>query len=33
MKSVDVALRDTVSGCGRVGVAVGLDDLRGFFQP
>ena len=33
MKSVDVALRDTVSGCGRVGVVVGLDDIRGLFQP
>jgi len=33
MKSVDVALMDTVCGCGWVGAAVGLDDLRGLFQP
>ena len=29
----DVALRDTVSGCGSDGLAVGLDDLSGLFQP
>ena len=30
---VDVALRDMVSGQGGEGLAVGLDDLRGLFQP
>jgi len=30
---VDVALRDTVSGHGGDGPALGLDDLRGLFQP
>jgi len=30
---VDVALRDVVSGHGGDGSAVGLDDIRGFFQP
>jgi len=29
---VDVALRDTVSGHGRDGLAVGPDDFRGLFQ-
>ena len=28
---VDVALRDMASGCGRDGLMVGIDDLRGFF--
>ena len=28
-----VALRDTVSGHGGDGLMVGLDDLRGLFQP
>ena len=31
--SVDVALRDVVSGHGGGGLLVGLDDLRGLFQP
>ena len=30
---VDVARRDVVSGCGRDGLVVGLDDLRDLFQP
>jgi len=30
---VDVALRDVVSGCGAGGLVVGLDGLRGLFQP
>ena len=30
---VDVALRDVGSGCGGGGLTVGLDDLRGLFQP
>ena len=30
---VDVALRDMVSGHGGDGLMVGLDDLRGLFQP
>ena len=30
---VDVALRDVVSGHGGDGLAVGLDDLSGLFQP
>jgi len=30
---VDVALRDVVSECGGEGMMVGLDDLRGLFQP
>ena len=30
---VDVALRDTVRGCGGGGLMVGLDNLRGLFQP
>jgi len=30
---VDVAPRDTISGHGRDGLMVGLDDLRGLFQP
>ena len=29
---VDVALRDVVSGHGRGGLLVGLDDLGGLFQ-
>ena len=29
----DVALRDVVSGHGEGGLMVGLDDLRGLFQP
>jgi len=29
----DVALRDVVSGHGRDGLMVGLDDLSGVFQP
>ena len=32
-KQVDVALRDVVSGHGGGGLMVGLDDLRGLFQP
>ena len=32
-KHVDVALRDTVIGQGGDGLMVGLDDLRGLFQP
>jgi len=31
--SVDVALRDAVSGHGGDGLLVGLGDLRGVFQP
>jgi len=31
--SVDVALRDMVSGHGGDGLMVGLVDLRGLFQP
>jgi len=30
---VDVTLRDMVSGHGGVGLTVGLNDLRGLFQP
>jgi len=30
---VDVALGDVVSGHGGGGLTVGLDDLRGLFQP
>ena len=30
---VDVALRDMVRGHGGDGLIVGLDDLRGLFQP
>jgi len=30
---VDLALRNTVSGHGEEGLTVGLDDLRGLFQP
>ena len=30
---VDVALRDVGSGHGGDGLAVGLNDLRGLFQP
>jgi len=30
---VDVALRDVVSGHGGGGLMIGLDDLRGPFQP
>ena len=30
---VDMALRDVVSGHGGGGLVVGLDDLRGLFQP
>ena len=30
---VDVALRDVVSGHGGGGLTVGLEDLRGLFQP
>ena len=30
---VDVALKDVVSGHGGGGLEVGLDDLRGLFQP
>ena len=30
---VDVALRDVVSGHGGGGLMIGLDDLRGLFQP
>jgi len=30
---VDVALRDVVSGHGRDGLMVGLNDLGGLFQP
>ena len=30
---VDVALRDVVSGHGGGGLVVGLDNLRGLFQP
>ena len=30
---VDVALRDVVSGHGGGGLMVGLEDLRGLFQP
>jgi len=30
---VDVALRNVVSGHGGDGLAVGLNDLRGLFQP
>ncbi len=29
----DVALRDVVSGHGGGGLTVGLEDLRGLFQP
>jgi len=29
----DVALRDMVNGHGAGGLMVGLDDLRGLFQP
>lgn len=29
----DVALRDVVSGHGGGGLAIGLDDPRGLFQP
>ena len=32
-KGVDLALRDVVSGPGGDGCVVGLDDLRGLFQP
>jgi len=32
-KSVDVALRNTVSGHGGDGLMIGLDDLRSFFHP
>ena len=32
-KCVDVALRDMVSKQGGDGLMVGLDDLRGLFQP
>ena len=32
-KCVDVALRDMVSKHGGDGLMVGLDDLRGLFQP
>ena len=32
-KCVDVALRDMVSEHGGDGLMVGLDDLRGLFQP
>ena len=32
-ESVDVALRDMVSGRGRHGLVVGLDDLSSLFQP
>ena len=32
-KCIDVALRDTFSRRGGVGWMVGLDDLRGLFQP
>ena len=32
-KHVDVALKDLVTGHGSVGLTVGLDDLRGLFQP
>ena len=32
-KHEDVALRDMVSGHGGGGLVVGLDDLRGLFQP
>jgi len=32
-KHVDQALRDTVSRHGGDGATVGLDDLRGHFQP
>ena len=32
-ETVDVALRDMVSGHGGDGLMVGLDDLRGLFQP
>ena len=30
---VDVTLRDVLSGHGRGGLTVGLDDLSGLFQP
>mgnify|MGYP001855407150 CR=1 FL=1 len=30
---VDMALRDMISGHGGDGLMVGLDDLRGLFQP
>ena len=30
---VDVALRDVVGGHGGGGLMIGLDDLRGLFQP
>ena len=32
-KCGDVALRDVVSGHGGDGLMVGLDNLRGLFQP
>ena len=32
-KCVDVALRDMVSGRGGGGLMVGVDGLRGLFQP
>ena len=32
-RHVDVALRDMVSGHGGGGLTVGLNDLRGLFQP
>jgi len=32
-KCGDMALRDMVSGHGGDGLMVGLNDLRGFFQP
>ena len=32
-KCVDVVLRDTVSGHGGDGLVIGLNDLRGLFQP
>ena len=32
-EKVDVALRDVVSGRGENGLMVGLDDLKGLFQP
>jgi len=32
-EKLDVALRDVVSGRGENGLMVGLDDLKGLFQP
>jgi len=32
-KHVDMSLRDMVNGHGGDGLAVGLDDLSGLFQP